>query len=657
MTKQKIFRKITSGLLAVLMVLPLFVNWKVEAAAPEDHTVSTNTIENEYLKAWIESGKQYLHTTGGDPAKSSDNNKRLLYNGTSYTYVKIGSSVYTFSATNVKATADGTSLYSYQIENGIKIERFVSFAYNTYTSRYDTVEYKYVLTNTSTDTKSVGTRIMFDTMLGDNDHAPFKVNGREITTGTTYTGEDIPQVWSVYDSFTSPTVIGIGKFWNDASDKPDKVQFINWGAANDQQWDCSASGSIGDSAVNVYFNPIDLAPGESRTVRTYYGVSEFIPGPIEPDDPPIPDSPNTTLDAAMAPRELLLGADGESYQGNPFNYSAWVRNTGTGTATNVTATLTLPAGLSTTDPMTVNIGDLAAGAYYGLSWNITAETMPAATTLGYTVTITADGEDPIVANYSINLPAAVHTHTYTETSSTPAGCETPGYTYLACACGETSYYYHPALGHRYQSAVVSAATCTTPGVIRHTCTRCAEYYDTYVYAEHSYSEVEFVAATCTVDGYHKYQCATCTDEYIITIPGDHSYEANIISLPTPTSDGETEYVCSICGDRYVITTPARAAANILLVQDRLPWTENINAALLDRLVSLGYADGWDMTTTASIGSVDLANYSVIYIANDQTTATYDRLAAFNAAITSFANAGGVVVYGACDHGWAGGNIS
>ena len=30
---------------------------------------------------------------------------------------------------------------------------------------------------------------------------------------------------------------------------------------------------------------------------------------------------------------------------------------------------------------------------------------------------------------------------------------------------------------------------------------------------------------------------------------------------------------------------------------------------------------------------------------------------FNEAMENFAKAGGVVIYGACDHGWAGGNIS
>ena len=124
-----------------------------------------------------------------------------------------------------------------------------------------------------------------------------------------------------------------------------------------------------------------------------------------------------------------------------------------------------------------------------------------------------------------------------------------------------------------------------------------------------------------------------------------------------TENGEVTYTCTKCGDSYTKMIPARANANVLLVQDNLPWSDDNAADLLLSLCRTGYLTGWDLTTTAGLEAVDLSIYNVIYIANDQTTATYGRLARANELLTEYAKAGGVLVYGACDNGWAGGNIS
>ena len=61
-------------------------------------------------------------------------------------------------------------------------------------------------------------------------------------------------------------------------EKPDKVQFASWRGIERTLWSYSvnASASVtGDSAVAAYYNPQVLAPGESRTVTTYYGIGDF----------------------------------------------------------------------------------------------------------------------------------------------------------------------------------------------------------------------------------------------------------------------------------------------------------------------------------------------------------------------------------------------
>ena len=663
MKKMHFAKRFVAGLLSLMMIAGLFLAWPIDvfSAAPEDYTEYDNYISNDYLAATVSTdGAFALHTTGGNPDSNTDNNKKLLfgslYNGTSRLVVRVGNNTAHFNG-QVSETPDGKSLYSTMTYESVKVDVFVSFAYNTYTGRYDTMEYKYVMTNLAASARSAGVRIFFDTMLGDNDHAPFRVAGENITTHREFTGDSIPQVWQVFDYYDNPTVVASGTFYNDINERPDKVQFLSYTNGAHSDWDCTGDGAIGDSAVNIYFNPTTLQPGESRTVTTYYGLSQFVPNeePDEPDDPVLPNYAELDI-TATAPRELLKNNDETAYLANPFTFNSWIQNSGNITAENVVATISLPDGLSVADD-TLELGNITAGDSVSAAWAITAAPRDTDATLQYTVTYYADGVEPETATYSIFVPGLVHNHTYAVVDYQAPTCDEAGYTVYECTCGETTVAYESPTGHNYASYVQVQATCITPGVINHECINCGASYLTYVYAEHRYEVTEYVPATCETDGHYIYTCVSCSDFRVETIPGAHDYVAELTKVATPDEDGEITYTCTICGDSYVEIIPARPDASILLVQDRLPWTESVNSTLLDRLVSLGYITGWNMTTTANFANVNLADYSVIYIANDQSTATYNQLAVFNERITQFAVAGGVVVYGACDQGWAGGNIS
>lgn len=300
---------------------------------------------------------------------------------------------------------------------------------------------------------------------------------------------------------------------------------------------------------------------------------------------------------------------------------------------------------------------------------------------------------PVLRGFGVMDP---HVHSYTATV-VPATCEAEGYTQYTCDCGDSyqdhitarlphipgawivdqaatctqagskhtsctecshtlDNIYEPALGHNYTAVITKAPTCTQPGINTFTCSRCGHSYNEYIYSEHNYSITAQQAPTCETDGYTTYTCANCGDTYQEIIPGEHDYVAEITKVATAESDGEVTYTCSICGDYYVEVIPARPDAKVLLVQDRLPWNENNNVSLLNKMVEDGYLVGWDMTTTANLSVANLAGYGVVLIANDQTTATYNQLGAAQEALLQFADAGGVVIYGACDHGWAAGDI-
>lgn len=670
MRKKHRIRRLTAGALAFLMIAALFAAWPitVSAAGADQHTVSASEIRNDYLRVFLNDERHVLFTTGGDPNSASDNNQKLLFDCTSRAFINVNGRITTFSPVESKKTPEGNSLYSYTVTNGIKIERYISFAYNIYTSRYDTVEYKYVMTNTSGTSAEVGTRLFFDTMLGNNDSAPFRVNGLNLTQGTEFVGDDIPQSWQVFDNLANPSVVASGTFYYNESDRPDRVQFLNYQRGSQTTWDCSYSGSIGDSSVNVYFNPIPLEPGESRTVKTYYGLSAFVPNE-EPDetepeetDPdetdPEPD-PVADLDfSAIVPSELIINEERDGYVGNPFAFNGWVNNTGDLPLNNVQMTIELPAGLTLLSDPTVFFNNIPVGGDGGVVWRIRAESAATNVTYRYTVTVSADGLEPESYTYSLAVPQLVHRHTYVESENQAPSCNRPGFSRYECSeCGDRTETYIPPIQHNYRSEIVAEATCTTPGMVQYTCIHCADSYMTYIYAEHSFELVEHQPARCTQDGFKRFQCVTCSDSYVENIPGGHSYEATVTRVATETEEGLITYTCSICGDVYTEIIPVRQAASILLIQDRLPWTENINTILLDRLLADGYIVGWDMITTRELAGIELSMYDVIYIANDQSTDTYNRLRSSAEKISSFAEDGGVVIYGACDQGWAAGDIS
>lgn len=97
---------------------------------------------------------------------------------------------------------------------------------------------------------------------------------------------------------------------------------------------------------------------------------------------------------------------------------------------------------------------------------------------------------------------------------------------------------------------------------------------------------------------------------------------------------------------------------ILLIQNSLPWDSNANSNLLSSLMTQNVIVGYDICTVAEFGTLDLAKYAVISIANDQTTSTYDQCADIIKGLEFFVQGGGVVIFGACDRGWGGnGNLS
>ena len=255
----------------------------------------------------------------------------------------------------------------------------------------------------------------------------------------------------------------------------------------------------------------------------------------------------------------------------------------------------------------------------------------------------------------------VHEHTYEVVDSKAATCTENGYeTYTCGGCGDS---YTQTLigygGHDLITEIEKEATCTESGKIVTRCQR--EFCDyekvTITYGSHNYYIKETQEATCTTDGYVLYACENCDDEYTLTTEASHNYEESGRVAAQVGVAGSITYTCTKCRDSYSIEIPALPevdkSATVLLIQDNLPWAEDVNTSLLKTLYQRGTVESYNVVNTSALANVTLTDYGVIFIANDQSTSMYNRLENYTDELTAYVNAGGVLIYGACDEGWGG----
>lgn len=256
-----------------------------------------------------------------------------------------------------------TSEGAWNIANGkIKLTENLQII-NGDSGNTDTLKITHTAFNQDSVAHNVGMRVMLDTFLGTTDGVPFRVASGEITQETELTGEDVPLYWTVFENLTDPnSPKAQGTMITDDGTIPDKVVF----AADalrmlSHPWNFVVDPSVtildGDSAVGVYWNPVTVAPGESLTRTTFYGLSGMtIDGNVALDVP-----------ASLAVEDNCI------YVPNPFPVTAYVTNDGTLAMSGVTATLTLPAGLTLeSGSLTQTIGSIAVGNSQQVSWSVNA---------------------------------------------------------------------------------------------------------------------------------------------------------------------------------------------------------------------------------------------------------------------------------------------
>jgi len=262
---------------------------------------AAQSLSNEFINVRTDhsTGRFMIKTTGGDPSMETDDNKNLLYEDippTSFTTVRIDGKNYIFGSQDGKfimqPSQQGDNLIATWEIKGIEITQTINLVSGITTGNPDNMQIKYFIKNNDKNPKEVGLRVLFDTLLGWNDGAPFSIPGAgSVTSETEFYGSDIPDFWYAIDSISNPTVKSQGRLSGMDLTKPDYLAFACWSRFSDNPWkiDIKAGKTFKrnpfsplDSAVALFWEPKTLDPGKTISYMTEYGLfgTEVKKGPL-----------------------------------------------------------------------------------------------------------------------------------------------------------------------------------------------------------------------------------------------------------------------------------------------------------------------------------------------------------------------------------------
>jgi uncharacterized protein YjdB len=139
----------------------------------------------------------------------------------------------------------------------------------------------------------------------------------------------------------------------------------------------------------------------------------------------------------------------------------------------------------------------------------------------------------------------------------------------------------------------------------------------------------------------------------LTVQPAFAYDANkpkINDLPTNVAPENYKPQNTIL-KKSKVSPRSEESKKVLLIEDQDPWRTTSNQDVLSQLTQ------YDKVSTTDFLSVDLSKYGVVVFANDQPFSTYDNYKDFKEQLELFASIGGVIVFGACDGGWADGTLT
>jgi len=285
----------------------------------------------------------------------------------------------------------------------VTVTQTLSLAVSPETGKTDAVRIAYQVVNNDSVSHAIGVRAMLDTDVNDNDGAPFRLPGiGAVTAEQDLSGSSVPDDFQVFQSLADTSHIAAATLRGADATPPDRLVVAAWPRIYSAPWDYTTTSGqqiTGDSAYATYWNPQATAPGASRTYVTYYGLAD-----VTVDlTPPI---------ALGLTGPVSLTVAGNSYSPNPFTVVATASDDGTSPVAGASLALILPAGLHTTDPLTVSLGTINPGSLeQQVTWHVTADPQANASTLTYSVTATGSNSPTKTLSRQITIPpAAVSWH-------------------------------------------------------------------------------------------------------------------------------------------------------------------------------------------------------------------------------------------------------
>lgn len=401
------FKKVLFILLAITMLF----SFKAAAESNFFENVDENNnlrFGNEYIVIVVNKNKNSqgrfaVETTGGAPARENDDNKPLIYGRpnpwTSYTSLWINGEKYVFGGkTERRAGAEakyGKIIQEPTVKDNqiitkarfdkIIVEQILSIVKSSTTGLADSAQIQYRIINEGEKEEKIGLRVMLDTMLGQNDGAPFRLGTDTIDSDKLYYDKQLDDFWQAFDSISDPQVTSQGSFIGPDVSTPDKVYFSDWGSLADGVWDFDFNPEQEfirkgeyeiDSAMAMYWVPQKIKPGETRTYITKYGLGgiTIVPGIL-------------SLGVTSA-AEVTLDENNQS-----FPVVAYLENASEIEARNVNIKIELPDGFEV-ENKSKTLGNMEAEAISQITWNVKAlnqDNLPEAMT--YRVIVDAENTD------------------------------------------------------------------------------------------------------------------------------------------------------------------------------------------------------------------------------------------------------------------------
>ncbi len=330
-------------------------------------------IYNDRIAAQVAASGRYNFGAypGAGSATESTNSFSLSYHwpgtpSSSYATVRIDGTDNRLGDSSVQPSAQNHAGNQSQTDyrlGDVAVSQRLTLVRGPSSGQMDTVAIAYTLTNAGTASHSVGLRVMIDTMLDGNDAAPFRVPGvGALTTQHEFTGAQIPSFWQAFRDLSEPAINAQGTLIGNGATPPDRLILGNYGILYNTPWDVTISpdAANGDSAVAVYWNPVTLAPNQSRTFTTLYGLGQQTVAP----------SGSLRL-GVTAPAIVDLGSS------TVFDVVALIENPTNQTVPAVSAVLTLPEGFASVSSqsrseITIALGDLPAGSSQQVTWRVSA---------------------------------------------------------------------------------------------------------------------------------------------------------------------------------------------------------------------------------------------------------------------------------------------